>query len=163
MATLLPLDFVRSNDARLLIEIATKSSLRMFTDAKTGNLHFICKQRGSECFDIEAEPHPLHYGYYFTFDYLNVKHKKNCELGKEAFEYLKIYNLMKIKKKFIEDFMIKLSMEKDTPSVILFKLSNHSEIYFFEKFINGNIEFKRKLRKRFDNIVNIDIKKIGKS
>lgn len=54
MTTILPLDFVRSNDARLLIEIATKSSLRMFTDGKTGNLHFICKQRGSECFDIEA-------------------------------------------------------------------------------------------------------------
>lgn len=70
---------------------------------------------------------------------------------------------MKIKKKFIEDFMIKLGMEKETPSVILFRLSNHSEIYFFEKFINANIEFKRKLRKRFDNIVNIDIKKIGKS
>lgn len=59
--------------------------------------------------------------------------------------------------------MIKLGLEKETPSVILFKLSEHPEIYFFEKFINGNIEFKRKLRKRFDNIVNIDIKKIGKN
>ena len=35
-------------------------------------------------------------------------------------------------------------------------------MYFFEKYINGHVELKRKLRKRFDNIVNIDIKKIGK-
>ena len=35
-------------------------------------------------------------------------------------------------------------------------------MYFFEKYINGHLELKRKLRKRFDNIVNIDIKKIGR-
>lgn len=135
----------------------------MFTDAKTGNLHFICKQRGADCFDIEAESHPLHYGYYFTYDYLKIRHKKSCELERDAFEYLKIYNLMKIKKKLIEDYMVKFHITKESPSVILFKLSNHSDIYFFEKYINANLEFKRKLRKRFDNIVNIDIKKIGKS
>ena len=28
--------------------------------------------------------------------------------------------------------------------------------------INGQTELKRKLRKRFDNVINIDIKKIGK-
>lgn len=69
---------------------------------------------------------------------------------------------MKLKKKLIEDFMIKLKVDKQSPSLILGKLSNDQEEYFFEKYLNGNIELKRKLRKRFDNIVNIDIKKIGK-
>lgn len=49
--------FIKSNDLRLLLEIATKSTLRMYTDSKSGNLHFICKKKGANCFDIEAEPH----------------------------------------------------------------------------------------------------------
>lgn len=134
----------------------------MYTDSKTGNLHFICKQKGADCFDIEAEAHPLNYGYYFTYDYLKVRHVKKCEQEREAFEYLKIYNLMKLKKKLIEEYMIKLKVEKESPSIILNRLSNQSQVYFFEKYLNGHIEYKRKLRKRFDNIVNIDIKKIGK-
>lgn len=69
---------------------------------------------------------------------------------------------MKLKKKLIEDYMLILDAEKDSPSFILAKLSKEPGVYFFEKYINGNIELKRKLRKRFDNIVNIDIKKIGK-
>jgi len=103
----------------------------MYTDAKSGNLHFICKQKGADCFDIEAEAHPLNHGYYFTYDYLNVKHQKKCEQEREAFEYLKIYNLMKLKKKPIEEYMIKLKVEKESPSIILNRLSNQSEVYFF--------------------------------
>jgi hypothetical protein len=68
---------------------------------------------------------------------------------------------MKLKKRLIEEFMIELKVEKYSPSIILNTLSEGREEYFFEKYINGNLEFKRKLRKRFDNIVNIDIKKIG--
>jgi len=50
----------------------------------------------------------------------------------------------------------------ESPSVILTFLSEQKDVYFFEKYIGGQIELKRKLRKRFDNVVNIDIKKIGK-
>ena len=57
--------------------------------------------------------------------------------------------------------MIKNGLMKESPSTILNLLSGNKEEYFFEKYINGHIEFRRKLRKRFDNIVNIDIKKIG--
>lgn len=98
----------------------------MYTDSKTGNLHFICKQKGADCFDIEAEVHPLNYGYYFAYDYLKVRHVKKCEQEREAFEYLKIYNLMKLKKKLIEEYMIKLKVEKESPSIILNRLSNQS-------------------------------------
>lgn len=52
---------------------------------------------------------------------------------------------------------------KEPPSVILTKLSQDNSDYFFEPYINGQSELKRKLRKRFDNVVNIDIKKIGKA
>lgn len=51
---------------------------------------------------------------------------------------------------------------EESPSLILSRLSDQSEEYFFEKYIKGQIELRRKLRKRFDNVVNIDIKKIGK-
>lgn len=51
---------------------------------------------------------------------------------------------------------------EESPSHILNRLSDQSGQYFFEKYINGQIELRRKLRKRFDNVVNIDIKKIGK-
>lgn len=133
----------------------------MFTDSKTGKLHFICKQRGSNCYDVNAVPHPKG-GYYFSYDYLKVTHKENCMQYNEAYQYLLIYNLMKLKKKLIEDYMFILDAGKDSPSLILAKLSKEDGVYFFEKYINGQIELKRKLRKRFDNIVNIDIKKIGK-
>ena len=53
------------------------------------------------------------------------------------------------------------NLMKESPSTILSLLSKQSDEYFFEKYINGHTEFRRKLRKRFDNIVNIDIKKIG--
>ncbi len=49
-----------------------------------------------------------------------------------------------------------------SPSVILTQLSGGNEEYFFEEPINRQMELKRKLRKRFDNIINIDIKKITK-
>ena len=49
----------------------------------------------------------------------------------------------------------------ESPSGILVKISNSGQEYFFEKYINSQIELRRKLRKRFDNIINIDIKKIG--
>jgi hypothetical protein len=58
--------------------------------------------------------------------------------------------------------MRKNELMKEPPSVILTKLSQDNEAYFFESYINGQCELKRKLRKRFDNVVNIDIKKIGK-
>jgi len=45
-------EFIRSNDLRLVIEIATKSNLRMYTDAKTSSIHFICKKRGAVCYDL---------------------------------------------------------------------------------------------------------------
>lgn len=98
----------------------------MYTDGKTGRLHFICKQRGADCLDFQAEPHPIEDGYYFSCDFFKLKHKGNCEQINEAFEYLKIYNLMKLNKKVIEDFMIKLKLEKESPSVILSKMSNHN-------------------------------------
>lgn len=52
---------------------------------------------------------------------------------------------------------------EESPSLILSQLSNDQEQYFFEKYINYQVEARRKLRKRFDNVVNIDIKKIGKN
>jgi len=58
--------------------------------------------------------------------------------------------------------MRKNELMKEPPSVILTKLSPDKDSYFFESYINGQQELKRKLRKRFDNVVNIDIKKIGK-
>ena len=106
----------------MLLEIATGTSLRMFTDSKTGKLHFICKQRGSACYDINALPHPRG-GYFFCYDYLKVTHKDNCRQYNEAYQYLIIYNLMKLKKKLIEDYMLILGAEKDSPSLILAKLS----------------------------------------
>lgn len=48
-----------------------------------------------------------------------------------------------------------------SPSEILSEVSPENE-YFFENKINYNQEMRRKLRKRFDNIINIDIKKITK-
>ena len=56
---------------------------------------------------------------------------------------------------------MKNHLMNDSPSTILGLLSNNNDEYFFEKYIDGNAELRRKLRKRFDNIVNIDIKKIG--
>lgn len=69
--------FIKSNDLRLLLEIATHSTLRMFTDPKSGSLHFICKKKGAGCFDIEAEPHASG-GYFFAYDYRETRHKGNC-------------------------------------------------------------------------------------
>jgi hypothetical protein len=84
----------------------------MYTDTRTRNLHFICKQRGAQCFDILAEPHPTRAGYYFSYDYLIERHKGNCHQENEALAYLTIYNLMKLKKKLIEEYMIKLNADK---------------------------------------------------
>ena len=53
------------------------------------------------------------------------------------------------------------SLMSNSPSEILAFVSKDSE-YFFEERINYNPEMRRKLRKRFDNIINIDIKKITK-
>ena len=50
----------------------------------------------------------------------------------------------------------------NSPSEILAFVSKDSG-YFFEERINYNPEMRRKLRKRFDNIINIDIKKITKA
>lgn len=155
-------EFVRSNDLRLLLEIATRSYLRMYTDSRTGSLHFICKQRGSQCFDLEAHPHHSGSGYFFPLDYKMVCHEWGCEQKEESFRYLEIYNLMKLKKQSIEDFMVENDLMRESPSAILTQLSSQTDQYFFEKYIMGHLELKRKLRKRFDNIVNIDIKKIGK-
>ena len=57
--------------------------------------------------------------------------------------------------------MTERQLMNESPSVILSKLSNDKDVYFFEKHINNNLEMRRKLRKRFDNVVNIDIKNIG--
>jgi hypothetical protein len=57
--------------------------------------------------------------------------------------------------------MEKHSLMHSSPSEILAVVSNDDE-YFFEEKINYNPEMRRKLRKRFDNIINIDIKKITK-
>ena len=51
----------------------------------------------------------------------------------------------------------------ESPSIILSKLSNDESEYFFQKYLDKQVELRRKLRKRFDNVVNIDIKKIGKT
>ena len=53
------------------------------------------------------------------------------------------------------------SLMGNSPSEILAFVSKDTE-YFFEERINYNPEMRRKLRKRFDNIINIDIKKITK-
>jgi len=68
---------------------------------------------------------------------------------------------MKLNKNLIESVMIKRNLFQSSPSEILGKISDGQE-YFFEKNINYNAEMRRKLRKRFDNIINIDIKKITK-
>lgn len=57
--------------------------------------------------------------------------------------------------------MISKNLFNASPSEILSSISCQSD-YFFEKYINYNSELRRKLRKRFDNIINIDIKKITK-
>jgi hypothetical protein len=54
MVTIYNKEYAKNNDLRLLLEIATRSYLRMFTDPKTSILHFICKNKGQECLDIEA-------------------------------------------------------------------------------------------------------------
>lgn len=59
--------------------------------------------------------------------------------------------------------MVEHQLMEESPSLILSQLSNDQEQYFFEKYINYQVEARRKLRKRFDNVVNIDIKKIGKN
>jgi hypothetical protein len=58
--------------------------------------------------------------------------------------------------------MVRNKLMNQSPSVILTQLSGGNEEYFFEEPINRQMELKRKLRKRFDNIINIDIKKITK-
>ena len=70
---------------------------------------------------------------------------------------------MKLKKDLIESIMVENRLMNESPSLILSKLSDDKAEYFFEKFINGQVELRRRLRKRFDNVVNIDIKKIGKN
>ena len=52
---------------------------------------------------------------------------------------------------------------EESPAIILSKLSDNTEEYFFEKYLEGHIELRRKLRKRFDNVINIDIKRMGKN
>ncbi len=69
---------------------------------------------------------------------------------------------MKIKKELIREYMGRLGVEHESPSLILSKLSGSHDKYFFETYINGHLELKRKLRKKFDNVINIDIKKIGR-
>ena len=61
----------------------------------------------------------------------------------------------------IQKFMVDNNLMNQSPSLILSELSKSPNEYFFEKYINKQIELRRKLRKRFDNIINIDIKKIG--
>ena len=59
--------------------------------------------------------------------------------------------------------MIKNGLMEESPAIILSKLSDNTEEYFFEKYLEGHIELRRKLRKRFDNVINIDIKRMGKN
>ena len=66
-------EFAKSNDLRLLLEIATRSHLRMYTDYKTGLLHFICKNKGPDCLDIVASSNEE--GYIFDRDCIIGEHK----------------------------------------------------------------------------------------
>ena len=68
---------------------------------------------------------------------------------------------MKLKKSLIEEFIIiKHNLLKRSPRYILVRLSNTNKEYFFEKYIDGNDKFRRELKKRFDNVINFNIKKI---
>jgi hypothetical protein len=69
---------------------------------------------------------------------------------------------MKLKKELIECFMEKHDLMDCSPTEILSRMSTDTDNYFFEEKINSNIDMRRKLRKRFDNIINIDIKMITK-
>jgi hypothetical protein len=119
---------VHNNDLRLLVEIATGSKLRMFTDSKTGHVHFVCKVKGANCFSTYAERNDSG-NYIFKNDYRLVNHKHNCEADVNK-KFIEIYNLMKIKKDLIEEFMKQNDLLKETPSDILSKISNSSNYFY---------------------------------
>ena len=96
-------DMVKSNDLRLLVEIATCSYLRMSTDPKTGTLHFTCKTKGPRCYDLEA--YPSETGFYFANEPHTIQHADDCEMKREMGKFVEIYNLMKLKKELIEEYM----------------------------------------------------------
>ena len=60
----------------------------MFTDSKTNNLHFICKQKGAGCFDLEAYLTLDGNGFYFMEDIKKHKHRNKCEQDGNYFRYL---------------------------------------------------------------------------
>jgi hypothetical protein len=60
----------------------------MFTDSKTNNLHFICKQKGPDCFDLEAIMTLDGHGFYFSDDIKKYKHRNKCEQDGTLFKYL---------------------------------------------------------------------------
>lgn len=82
----------------------------MHTDPKTNNIHFTCKQKGSECFDFEIHWCQERKIYYFKEDPRKMNHAGSCEQKGALFNYLEIYNLMKLKKNDIEQFMIKFDL-----------------------------------------------------
>ena len=84
---------------KISLEIATRSFLRMQSDPKSNFVSFSCKNYGKSCYEIFAFKKGS--DYVVETDYKMIKHFKECELSKESFEYLKIYNLMKLKKDFI--------------------------------------------------------------
>jgi len=73
----------------------------MSTDSKTSNLHFTCKKKGFDCFDLEAAISEDGKAYYLIHDFKKLKHKNKCEQEGHLFKYLEIYNLMKLKKNLI--------------------------------------------------------------
>ena len=93
--------YARSNDLRLLLEIGTGSYLRMFTDNKTNIVHFICKNKGQNCLDIQALLTSDGNGYYFPNRIGENKHEFKCSQEGANYHYLKIYNLLKLKKELI--------------------------------------------------------------
>lgn len=86
----------------------------MQSDPKTNLVCFSCKNYGKDCFEIFSSKSK---GFYvIETDYSRTQHKKKCELHGESFEYLKIYNLMKLKKNLIESTMKNNNLLSASPS-----------------------------------------------
>lgn len=65
---------------------------------------------------------------------------------------------MMLKRELIEEFMENEGLSNASPETILQNLSGGNGEYFYCSVV-GDIEKRRKLKKRFDNIINITIKK----
>lgn len=67
---------------------------------------------------------------------------------------------MMLKKPLIYNFMVANKLTQSSPEAILQKISGEKGQYFYCQYVL-DIESRRKLKKRFDNIINISIKKKG--